>query len=267
MPGRSLLMKASGAGVPLWTPTQIATALWLDAADPSTIIQSGGSVSLWNDKSGNGRHVGQAIALNRPTYSATGLNSRPAIDFDGTNDFLKNSSFEPAGALSCFVVFNRDSAQGALVNTQRTNGVFEIAGSFGGGYTNITITATGAMAPALGFNVAADGVSQDIILVLQYDGGGSTASDFVARLNGASQIITSSGAIGFLAETGFSVGGRPVQNLSYYNGRISEIVFIQNQAALSDVEKLEGYLAHKWGLAANLPSGHPYKNAAPVITP
>jgi len=260
-------MKASGAiadGV-LWTPAQITTALWLDAADPSTITQSGGSVSLWNDKSGNSRHVGQVTAAKQPTYSATGLNSRPAIDFDGTSDVLKNASFQPAGALSCFVVLNRDSAQGSIVNIQRAGGVFELAGSFGGGYTNITITATGFMDPALGFNIAASGVSQDMILGLQYDGNGSAASDFVARLNGASQIIVNSGIVGFATETGFSVGGRPVQDLAYYNGRISEIVFIQNQVAISDVEKLEGYLAHKWGLAANLPSGHPYKNAAPTI--
>jgi hypothetical protein len=29
---------------------------------------------------------------------------------------------------------------------------------------------------------------------------------------------------------------------------------------------VEGYFAHKWGLTANLPNGHPYKSGAPVIT-
>ena len=32
---------------------------------------------------------------------------------------------------------------------------------------------------------------------------------------------------------------------------------------ISDVEKAEGYLAHKWGLTANLPVSHPYKSSAP----
>jgi hypothetical protein len=32
----------------------------------------------------------------------------------------------------------------------------------------------------------------------------------------------------------------------------------------TDRQKLEGYLAHKWGLAANLPADHPYKSAAPT---
>jgi hypothetical protein len=33
---------------------------------------------------------------------------------------------------------------------------------------------------------------------------------------------------------------------------------------ISDVEKAEGYLAHKWGLTGNLPVSHPYKNTAPT---
>lgn len=32
---------------------------------------------------------------------------------------------------------------------------------------------------------------------------------------------------------------------------------------ITDVQKAEGYLAHKWGLTANLPVSHPYKSSAP----
>jgi len=248
----------------LWTPADITTALWLDAADASTITESSNAVSQWDDKSGNGRHVSQANAGSRPVFAPTGLNGKQTIDFDG-NDFLKNASFQPAGALSCFIVFNRDTAGGILINAQRTNGIFEIAGSSGANYKNVTITATGAMNPALGFDIANGGTNQDIILGIQYDGSGSASTDFVARLNGADQAITNSGAVGFLSETGFTVGARAVQGLNYYNGRISELVYISSQASLSDVEKLEGYLAHKWNLTANLPNDHPYKTAAPTV--
>ena len=40
-----------------------------------------------------------------------------------------------------------------------------------------------------------------------------------------------------------------------------EVVFLPDADA-SNRQKLEGYLAHKWGTA--LPAGHPYENAAPV---
>jgi hypothetical protein len=248
----------------VWNPSMIQTALWLDAADASTVTTVSGAVSQWNDKSGNARHVSQATAGSRPTYSASGLNSKPTIDFDGTNDFLKNASFEPAGALSLFLVFNRDALNGAIVTAQRSNGIFEVSGGFGAGYTNITFTATGAMTNANGFDIAGGGISQNIILGIQYDGSGSSFADFIARFNGTNQAISSSGALGFLSETGFSIGGRPVQDLNYYNGRISELVYIQAQASVLDAQKLEGYLAHKWGLTANLPAGHPYKTVGPT---
>jgi hypothetical protein len=33
---------------------------------------------------------------------------------------------------------------------------------------------------------------------------------------------------------------------------------------ITDVEKAEGYIAHKWGLEGNLPVSHPYKSSAPT---
>jgi hypothetical protein len=32
---------------------------------------------------------------------------------------------------------------------------------------------------------------------------------------------------------------------------------------ITDFEKAEGYLAHKWGLTSSLPVSHPYKSVAP----
>lgn len=53
---------------PPWTPAQLSTALWLDAADTSTITLSGPRVSQWADKSGNGRNATQGVAANQPGW-------------------------------------------------------------------------------------------------------------------------------------------------------------------------------------------------------
>jgi hypothetical protein len=50
-----------------------------------------------------------------------------------------------------------------------------------------------------------------------------------------------------------------------WNGAYSEIIFTAGTEALATQQKLEGYLAHKWGLTANLPADHPYKNTAPRV--
>jgi HD-like signal output (HDOD) protein len=46
---------------------------------------------------------------------------------------------------------------------------------------------------------------------------------------------------------------------------MAEILALEEELSLADIEKIEGYLMHKWGLEANLPSGHPYKSAAPTV--
>lgn len=72
-------------------------ALWLDAADASTITLDGSNnVSEWRDKSGNARHVSQSTALNRPSYVTGVLNGLPVVRPDGVNDFLESALLAPS---------------------------------------------------------------------------------------------------------------------------------------------------------------------------
>ena len=43
----------------------------------------------------------------------------------------------------------------------------------------------------------------------------------------------------------------------------SEIIFLEGNVDFVTRTRIEGYLAHKWGLTDNLPVDHPYKNNAP----
>ena len=52
------------------------------------------------------------------------------------------------------------------------------------------------------------------------------------------------------------------------DGKLAEFFAVANIPGtggtdISTLEKAEGYLAHKWGLTANLPVSHPYKSSAP----
>ena len=54
----------------------------------------------------------------------------------------------------------------------------------------------------------------------------------------------------------------------HLDGRVAEFFSVKDIPGtggtdISDVEKAEGYLAHKWGLTGNLPVTHPYKSSAP----
>lgn len=69
--------------------TTTGLQLWLDAALPGTITRDGlGKVSEWKDKSGLNRHCVQGTATAQPTFQATGIAGLPAVNFDGSDDFL-----------------------------------------------------------------------------------------------------------------------------------------------------------------------------------
>jgi hypothetical protein len=71
----------------VFTPLDLSPALWLDAADTSTITASGSSVSQWNDKSGNARHFIQSTAASQPTTGTATLNGRNVLVF--ASDFMR----------------------------------------------------------------------------------------------------------------------------------------------------------------------------------
>jgi hypothetical protein len=49
------------------------------------------------------------------------------------------------------------------------------------------------------------------------------------------------------------------------NNDIAEMLLLSKAATLSEQQRVEGYLAHKWGLTANLPAGHSYKTTPPTV--
>jgi hypothetical protein len=72
---------------------------WFDASVLSSMTFNSTTVSQWNDLSGNGYHATQSTALLQPTYTATGMNGKPALDFLDTNGVL-TSTLTVAGAVS-----------------------------------------------------------------------------------------------------------------------------------------------------------------------
>jgi len=257
-----------------WTPADITTALWLDAADASTITESGGAVSQWDDKSGNARHFSQGIAANRPTVNSTAINGKPVLIFDGINDSLAAGSAVIPTTHSLFIVFvpTIESTANVLIGQWASgqNGRLLIScnqnceGSNASGrlnFFNASATQGGCSAGG-GLGFAADvSITNTATLVESISTTGS--ENWKLFKNGtewdsATITIVYQGvntALGTTSANGTSL---------YYDGQIAEIVLTASALPLGDRQKVEGYLAHKWGLTANLPAGHPYKSAAPT---
>jgi len=250
-----------------WTPADIDTALWLDAADASTITESGGTVSQWDDKSGNALHISQSTALQQPAYTSNGLNGRNTITFDGSNDILfRDSGLSSLETVSIFTVMRYISASGedipmgvgATGSTGAVRSLYRTVGGATQGFAGWSI------------DVASSAYSTDTggthhIFAAWNTSLSGTGHVFIGK-DGLSTAYTPSGGTLVPTVAGFSVGslrGGLVNNY-YSNISVAEIIVLSTLPEINNRQRIEGYLAHKWGLAANLPAGHPYKTAVPV---
>jgi hypothetical protein len=90
-------------------------ALWLDAADSSTITTSTG-VSVWADKSGNSRNATQSTGGKQPNYSNQ-INGKNVVRFLGTDDTMQigaNAAFNANSQTLIIVARQTTSANHAL---------------------------------------------------------------------------------------------------------------------------------------------------------
>ena len=63
----------------------------LDGSDAANNPTDGTAVSTWGDRSGNNNDFTEAT--NQPTFKASWLNGKPAVEFDGVDDVMSDSDF------------------------------------------------------------------------------------------------------------------------------------------------------------------------------
>lgn len=248
-----------------WSPLALDSSIaWYDASDLTTITHADGAVSELADKIGTNPMV-QATSGKQPMSGIAGnqINGLNSIAFDGIDDVLKTDTnpFGPSisnamlmgvfniGTISNSTLFSLSSSNTTRWQSHAPfgNGIlyFDCGGTSG---TNRISKASGFAAyenRLLGYYCS----TTDDVQQVWVDG-----ANFVSDDSGHS--VATAGGIALGHDGATSVG--------FDNCRIGEVVIINGTVSASNREKLEGYLAHKWGLAANLPASHPYKNATPA---
>jgi len=227
-----------------WTPAKITTYSWYDASDATTIIESGGAVSQWNDKSGNNRHATQSAGAKKPTTGTRTMGDLNAMNFDATEDF-DVPSFDLMGK-ECWTVIKKDTLDdfhvlGSSSNIQvgvLNTGVMRI---WGGGYPNDTRSAGSV------------NVGPDYVL------GFRAVNTKQFSINGTNEVTAD-------VPNGTSLTINHIMDNQYAHdsdGIIGEIIVTAGELTTDDRQRMEGYLAWKWGMETNLPTGHPHKDASP----
>ncbi len=245
-----------------WTPDILNPVAWYDATDVATILQSSGNVSEWKSKIGTS-HMLQATSTKQPITGIKQINGLNTIAFDGTDDALKTaispfgSSIQNAmimgainiGTISASTLF---SLSGTAVDATKRwqthapysdgNIYFDCAGASGGNRLQIASGWSANQNKLLGFYCSTTDNVQQI-----WESGKLIKGDTTGH------VITT--------DSGIALGHNGADDFD--NCTMGEIVILNGVVSNQNRQVLEGYLAHKWGFAATLPTDHPYKVAPP----
>ena len=217
--------------------------LWLDAADISTITESSGSVSQWDDKSGQANHATQGTGSAQPLTSAATLNGKNVISFGGS-DFLNLASgvfSAVAGDNTVFVVCKRTTETGAfeVVMNMRDSGVNKwlVIFSSVAGYIDFRNNNSGA------FSQAKTGATNTHHQIVRGRREGITKAvtfnrEAESTNNFATSVTVTSGYIGSLTGSG-----------NFLSGEIAEILLFSRSLESSEYQQVTDYLAAKWSIS------------------
>lgn len=249
-----------------FTPTDLSSLQAWYKAD--SISQSDNTdVTTWSDSSGNGYDL-TGYGTTKPKFRTSVQNSLPVIRFNASGYLSRN-------AWSGFPSNNSAKAVAAVIEVVSTTTakLYVTSGPTGSKRQDLVRIANATprylLRDAGGSFEFCDGGSSVAAGYRIYLAGNDSSTVPFIRLDGTAETLTFGGSYSDLNMTDstsatFNVGGfSDASSLLGQDEEVCEVVFCNASLSTSDREKVEGYLAHKWGLTANLPSGHTYKNSAP----
>ena len=249
--------------------------VWLDASNPDYLSKSGptdppsagDSFTKWYDLSGNNHHA--STGSGTPSWESSLINSNPGVKLDGSTLVLDNSAvaFDEWSELHVFAVlrihanttwkrvFGKTSSASSSANTAWSYSIRRGDASPPTYFARVRNNSNADFNRESGNSRTTSLHDSPGGLFTMSWGGGS----FTNRIDGTqNSTVSSTGTIGSLSSEPVKIG----QGYGLYFG---EFLIFDEKLSSADEQKIEGYLAHKWGFAGDLPSsGHSGKSAAPT---
>lgn len=245
-----------------WSPAALNTISWHDVSDSDTVVETTGVVTTIEDKTGNGLDlVANSSSTNNHALQTASQNNLDVVSLDG-NDYyeLANYPLPADGNFSISVaceVTQIDNIHDAVFAMNAGSRDFQVEdganapnGEWRGRINSTAGTSTGPSGGTAGFMI--------LSFVADLD-----SNELSIHINGTkiTESILTSYSTAFDATQHFTVFTNRAKN-AYPAGKIGEIV-VATETSSDTIDKLHGYLAHKWGTQDALPSDHAYKTSAP----
>jgi hypothetical protein len=263
----------------IWTPALNVSILrgWWDFSDSSKVTTVSGGISSIADKSGLGYSLTQATSSNRPSYQTAAQNGLNVARFDGTNDRLARSAFTSGVAnnqpcMSLFVVRKPLSVGFAMYS-------FSVTGASSS--VNRMLMATGVSAnkdriAGRGLDTdteqSVDSSANDTAATWRmqegvWDFDNAKLTQYMDGTKDGEELSFGTGVNAANTSPNQMVIGCSNLGTGFFSGDIGEVILVAGVLSDRDRWMIEGYLAHKWGIASLLPSDHLYKTEAPQDPP
>jgi hypothetical protein len=238
-------------------------ALWLDAADSTTLTLSGSNVTQWTDKSGTANNaVLGRFGMLGPTRTSS--NSLLFTRTPSSVQYLRTQSGRQTTVDATYFVvvkaLNDNGGSGAFFDVRKNTGQPLYTLNATDVYVRGTTGSTFASFPYA--------FPQTFTIVCFR----STTNVFQLFANGTRQVNSTATLDMPATDTAFTTVGALTDletnsNQLVYSSSSEMGEVLMYNAYLSDSQRqqVEGYLAWKWGLIPSIPSPHPYKLALPYV--
>jgi hypothetical protein len=259
-----------------WSPSFIQVVAWFDASDTESYTTSGATLTSITDKVG----TYNMDIINSPTVVSGGLNGYNVFDFDGTSSLISDS-FETQvdnngnhWAIGLFLADIVDHTQDSFWSyetNQSPKRDYAISSAASNntwpGELDLDSLSSNRISSTIGnkkgFNSAISLDNWHIVVAIF----NKTGNQIAVRVDGGYAFTPVSDYDNSLSS---NQDLRIMRNRANrrLDGQFAEFFSVADLPGsggsdITDVEKAEGYLAHKWGLSGVLPSDHPYKSTIP----
>jgi hypothetical protein len=222
----------------IFDPLSLSPALWLS--------DTGTNTAQWDDISGNGRHATQSNSSFRPSIVTNALNGRQVRRFDGTNDALDSADWY-AQDITAVIVGKTTSItteQYFVSKFNSANGNREhLFGLTATNRSRILKNSSGTLGADNQFFDSSASVGTDF-RVLSFLKNGTAA---LLSINGAVENGSFATSAVFDGIAAWRIGGTE-NGSNFLNGDIAEILVFPTALSTADRQKVEQYLAFKYGI-------------------
>jgi hypothetical protein len=257
-----------------WNPaSSITTAIWFDASDTSSYSLSGSNVTAVTDKAGNA-----TVTVNGTPNVSNTLNSYNVFTFvpdeDFTTDEVAQASSGNHWAIGVMQWNTRNDSQDSFWSVENNtvgSGKRDYAISAGASNFDGELDLDGLISNRISSTIGNkqdfdSGVAQNtwVIMVVIFN---KTGNQIALRVDGTDAFTPVNDYDNSL-NTNLDLRIFRNRANQRMGGRMAEFFSVASipgtgSTDISTVIQAEGYLAHKWNLAGNLPSDHTYKSSAP----